>query len=103
VPRYMDPTTGEAAGRNSSCNAGGIWPSISSTTSKAIPQTTISVPSSATPLSSRTSRLRAISKCTDELARLRDAYGLPDVGDRYGVTLGEMDWAEELHRLLYDY
>jgi len=46
-------------------------------------------------------RLNEISNCTDELARLRDSYGLPDLGDRIGVTIGECDWLEELHRLLF--
>ena len=47
-------------------------------------------------------RLQEIARCTDELASLRDSYGLSRPGDRAGVTLGEMDWLEELHRLLYD-
>jgi hypothetical protein len=47
-------------------------------------------------------RLAKIARCTDELARIRGAYGLADSGDRIGVMLGECDWLEELHRLLYD-
>ena len=45
-------------------------------------------------------RLAAISRCCDELARvraLRPAY--PDQLD--GLMLAELDWLEELHSLLY--
>ncbi len=39
-------------------------------------------------------RLNEIARCTNELARLRKAYGLPELGDRIGVTVGECDWLE---------
>jgi len=47
------------------------------------------------------SRAEAISRCTDELERvraLRPEY--PDQGP--GLLLAELDWCEEIHRLLYD-
>jgi hypothetical protein len=47
-------------------------------------------------------RLAAISKCMDELELLRRVYGLPNLGERIGVTVGECDWLEELHRLLFE-
>jgi hypothetical protein len=102
VLRFMGRTTGRAAGQTSSHKQGDTSRNTSSVIWPGTKQTITLEQSSATQHFWPTSRLRAISKCTDELARLRDAYGLPDVGDRYGVTLGEMDWAEELHRLLYE-
>lgn len=46
-------------------------------------------------------RVAAIDRCMSELDRLRHSRGLPDLSDRWGVTIGELDWLEELHRLLY--
>jgi hypothetical protein len=47
-------------------------------------------------------QIAAICRCTDELARLRFYYGSEDQNDRLGITIGEADWLEELHRLLYE-
>ncbi len=46
-------------------------------------------------------RLDAIDRCMGELDRLQHSHGLPDLSDRWGVSIGELDWLEELHRLLY--
>ena len=45
-------------------------------------------------------RLAAISRCTDELEKMRANFRLyPD--EKVSVQVGECDWLEELHRLLY--
>jgi hypothetical protein len=48
------------------------------------------------------SRTEQIARCCDEMARCRSFYPnvvLPQTG---GAMLGEMDWLEEVHRLLYE-
>ena len=47
-------------------------------------------------------RLTAIAKCTDELERLRLAWTTSPRADFIGIQLGELDWLEELHRLLFN-
>jgi hypothetical protein len=46
-------------------------------------------------------RLARIDHCMRELDRLEHSHGLPNQNDRWGVSIGELDWLEELHRLLY--
>lgn len=46
------------------------------------------------------SRLRSISRCCDELEKMRANFvSYPD--EKVSVQVGECDWLEELHRLLY--
>jgi hypothetical protein len=44
-------------------------------------------------------RIEQIARCCAELARLRTHF---PCGPCDGVAVGEMDWLEELHRLLYE-
>jgi hypothetical protein len=46
-------------------------------------------------------RLEAISRCTDTLALIKAAF-LARADDPMALLLGQLDWYEELHRLLYD-
>ena len=48
------------------------------------------------------SRLKEITRCTDELEYCRTHYALTHLDDRLGTLAGELDWLEELHRVLYD-
>ena len=46
-------------------------------------------------------RLDSISKCMEELSRVRDLRPMrPDAYE--GLMVAELDWLEELHRLVHD-
>ena len=47
-------------------------------------------------------RLERIAKCMDELARIRATFGKKNP-EAVGAQIGQCDWLEELHRLLYDW
>lgn len=50
-------------------------------------------------------RLSEISRCTDELARIRAWRAENPVAlreDHLGALMGELDWLSELHFLLHD-
>jgi hypothetical protein len=50
----------------------------------------------------RERRLKAISKCCDEMAAIRKAAKETPQCNALLNTLGQMDWADEIHRLLYE-
>ena len=51
--------------------------------------------------SGESNRLSAISRCCAELEKMRANFVLyPE--EKASVQLGECDWVEELHRLLYE-
>jgi hypothetical protein len=47
------------------------------------------------------SRLAEITRCTDTLALIQAAFRARS-DDPMALLLGQLDWYEELHRLLYD-
>ena len=48
-------------------------------------------------------RIDQIARCTDELGRLREYQRAhPENCNIGGAILGEMDWLEELHRLVWE-
>lgn len=50
--------------------------------------------------SGESNRLAAISRCCDELENMRTNFLLyPE--EKVSIQVGECDWVEELHRLLY--
>ncbi len=50
------------------------------------------------------SRIDRIVRASNEINRCVQERGKhTSTGDRLGVTLGEVDWLEELHRLLYQW
>ena len=58
------------------------------------------MPSSPTSEPREFRRLSAISRCCDELEKMRANFVLyPE--EKVSVQVGECDWLEELHRLLY--
>jgi hypothetical protein len=50
----------------------------------------------------RERHLKAISKCCDEMAAIRKAAKETPQRNALLNTLGQMDWADEIHRLLYE-
>ena len=46
-------------------------------------------------------RLECITKCMEELARIRSTFGTHHP-EATGIEIGELDQLEELHRLLYE-
>ena len=54
------------------------------------------------PASVDSPRIEQIVRCCDEMARCRSFYPKVVLPETAGAMLGEMDWWEELHRLLYE-
>ena len=57
-------------------------------------------------MTAQSDRIAAISRIMNELETLREMYGSTQVHPvastyAFGIELGECDWLEELHRLLY--
>jgi hypothetical protein len=47
-------------------------------------------------------RLDQITRVMDELERIRQHYGSSNPEVRSGITMGELDWTTELHRLIWE-
>jgi len=58
-------------------------------------------------MKAQSDRIVAISRIMNELENIREMYGKAKKQPRltgsypFGIELGECDWLEELHRLLY--